>query len=152
MQAIAGAIVEEIVCRGLLMGYIEKKTNIRIGIVATAMFFGVIHLLNGALSVTSCLLLLVSGTLVGIMFGVATYRFNTIWASITLHFFWNIFQVIYITAKETDDNVFQYVLRFKNMVITGGQFGFETSIISTIVYIVVIIILLVSNKKKRKLG
>ena len=152
MQAIAGAIVEEIVCRGLLMGYIEKKTNIRIGIVATAMFFGVIHLLNGALSVTSCLLLLVSGTLVGIMFGVATYRFNTIWASITLHFFWNIFQVIYITAKETDDNVFQYVLRFKHMVITGGQFGFETSIISTIGYIVVIIILLVSNKKKRKLG
>ena len=142
MQAAAGAIVEEMVCRGLLMGYIEKKTNIRIAIVGTSLFFGVIHLLNGALNVTSFFLLLVSGTLVGMMFGIATYRFNTIWASITLHFFWNVFQVVYITSKETDYNVFQYVLRFKNMVLTGGQFGFETSIVSIIGYIIVIIILL----------
>ena len=142
MQAIAGAIVEEMVCRGLLMGYIEKKTNIRIAIVVTSLFFGVIHLLNGALNVTSFFLLLVSGTLVGMMFGIATYRFNTIWASITLHFFWNVFQVVYITSKETDYNVFQYVLRFKNMVFTGGRFGFETSIVSMIGYIVVIIVLL----------
>ena len=142
MQAIAGAIVEEMVCRGLLMGYIEKKTNIRIAIVVTSLFFGVINLLNGALNVTSFFLLLVSGTLVGMMFGIATYRFNTIWASITLHFFWNVFQVVYITSKETDYNVFQYVLRFKNMVFTGGRFGFETSIVSMIGYIVVIIVLL----------
>lgn len=142
MQAAAGAIVEEMVCRGLLMGYIEKKTNIRIAIIVTSLFFGVIHLLNGALNVTSFFLLLVSGTLVGMMFGIATYRFNTIWASITLHFFWNVFQVVYITTKETDYNVFQYVLRFKNMVLTGGQFGFETSIVSTIGYTIVIIILL----------
>lgn len=53
MQAAAGAIVEEMVCRGLLMGYIEKKTNIRIAIIVTSLFFGVIHLLNGALNVTS---------------------------------------------------------------------------------------------------
>lgn len=58
------------------MGYIEKKTNIRIAIVVTSLFFGVIHLLNGALNVTSFLLLLASGTLVGMMFGIATYRFN----------------------------------------------------------------------------
>lgn len=38
MQAAAGAIVEEMVCRGLLMGYIEKKTNIRIAIVGTSLF------------------------------------------------------------------------------------------------------------------
>ncbi|MEJ7417660.1 CPBP family intramembrane glutamic endopeptidase, partial [Staphylococcus epidermidis] len=69
MQAAAGAIVEEMVCRGLLMGYIEKKTNIRIAIIVTSLFFGVIHLLNGALNVTSFFLLLVSGTLVGMMFG-----------------------------------------------------------------------------------
>ena len=39
MQAAAGAIVEEMVCRGLLMGYIEKKTNIRIAIVGTSLFW-----------------------------------------------------------------------------------------------------------------
>ena len=86
VTAIGGAVVEEMVCRGLLMGYIEKKTNINIAIISTAIFFGAIHLLNGGLNVTSFFLLLISGSLVGIMFGLATYKFNTIWASITLHF------------------------------------------------------------------
>ena len=67
------------------MGYIEKKTNINIAIISGNLF-GAIHLLNGGLNVTSFFLLLISGSLVGIMFGLATYKFNTIWASITLHF------------------------------------------------------------------
>ena len=38
VTAIGGAVVEEMVCRGLLMGYIEKKTNINIAIISTAIF------------------------------------------------------------------------------------------------------------------
>ena len=39
VTAIGGAVVEEMVCRGLLMGYIEKKTNINIAIISTAIFW-----------------------------------------------------------------------------------------------------------------
>ena len=123
------------------MGYIEKNKHSN----SNHRYFTVLWRHSFIEWCSKCdkfLLLLVSGTLVGMMFGIATYRFNTIWASITLHFFWNVFQVVYITTKETDYNVFQYVLRFKNMVLTGGQFGFETSIVSTIGYIIVIIVLL----------
>lgn len=142
VTAIGGAVVEEMVCRGLLMGYIEKKTNINIAIISTAIFFGAIHLLNGGLNVTSFFLLLISGSLVGIMFGLATYKFNTIWASITLHFCWNLSQLLLITEKEIQYSIWQYVVHTNNIAITGNQFGYEASIISIAGYIGVILILL----------
>ena len=40
VTALGGAVVEEMVCRGLLMGYIEKKTNINIAIISMAIFLG----------------------------------------------------------------------------------------------------------------
>ena len=146
VQAMAGAFVDELVCRGLLMGYIEKKTNIKVAILSTAIFFAVIHLFNGGLNISSFFLLLISGSLVGIMFGLATYKANTIWASITLHFFWNIFQVLHITEKQSHYNIWEYVVRNHNMAITGGQFGYEVSLISIIGYLIVIFILLKQPK------
>lgn len=47
VNALAAAIVEEFVLRGVLMGYIESQFNIQIAIVTTAIFFATIHLLNG---------------------------------------------------------------------------------------------------------
>lgn len=142
MTALGGGIVEEMVCRGFLMGYIEKKTNIKVAIISTSVFFGVIHVLNGALNISSFFLLLISGTLVGLMFALATYKFNTIWASITLHFFWNLFQIIFITEKESNAAIWQYVLHTNNIAISGNQFGFEASIILIFGYLVVILLLL----------
>ncbi|WP_242239317.1 hypothetical protein [Staphylococcus petrasii] len=76
------------------------------------------------------------------MFALATYKFNTIWASITLHFFWNLFQIIFITEKESNAAIWQYVLHTNNIAISGNQFGFEASIISIFGYLVVILLLL----------
>ncbi|MDM7881270.1 type II CAAX endopeptidase family protein [Staphylococcus borealis] len=148
VTAIGGAIVEEMVCRGFLMGYVEKKTNINVAIISTAIFFGAIHLLNGGLNVTSFFLLLISGSLVGIMFGLATYTFNTIWASITLHFCWNLSQIVFITEKESQYSLWQYVLHTNNIAITGNQFGYEASVISIAGYICMILILLTIKRKQ----
>ncbi|MCG7338909.1 hypothetical protein MHZ36_06360 [Staphylococcus sp. ACRSN] len=107
-----------------------------------------IHILNGALNIWSLVMLLLSGILVGMMFGIATYMFNSIWASIAIHFCWNVSQFILITDHKIDDQPFQYVLGTDNMLITGGEFGFESSLISILGYSVVILILLVIHKKK----
>ena len=148
--AVAGAIVEELVFRGLLMGYIEKKTNIVVAILTTSIFFGAIHVLNGALNVGSFLQLLVGGSLAGVMFGLTAYVFRSIWASATLHFFWNISQVFYITEKQVDDKVFQYILDSHNFALTGGEFGFEASIISILGYVSVIVVLVMLRRRLRQ--
>ena len=75
------------------------------------------------------------------MFGLATYKFNTIWASITLHFL-NLSQLLLITEKESQYSIWQYVVHTNNIAITGNQFGYEASIISIAGYIGVIFILL----------
>ena len=104
VTAIGGAVVEEMVCRGLLMGYIEKKTNINIAIISRQSFW--CHsFIKRWTNVTSFFLLLISGSLVGIMFGLATYKFNTIWASITLHFV-GIYPNFYLSLKRKVSIVF----------------------------------------------
>lgn len=148
VNGFAAAIVEEMVCRGLLMGYVEKKTNIYIAVVSSALFFALIHLLNGGLNTISFCMLLISGTLVGLMFGMATYIFNTIWASITLHFLWNISQLLFISGKASNDQPFQYILHNQSILLTGGEFGIESSIISTVGYSMVILILLIIHRRK----
>lgn len=150
VNGFAAAIVEEMICRGLLMGYIQRKTNIFVAISITAIFFAVIHIFNGALSMWSLVMLLVSGILVGIMFGLATYIFNSIWASISIHLCWNVSQLIWITDHKIDDQPIQYVLTSNNMLIMGGEFGFESSLISIIGYSVIILILIVIHKQKLK--
>lgn len=130
------------------MGYVEKKTNIYIAVVSSALFFALIHLLNGGLNTISFCMLLISGTLVGLMFGMATYIFNTIWASITLHFLWNISQLLFISGKASNDQPFQYILHNQSILLTGGEFGIESSIISTVGYSMVILILLIIHRRK----
>ncbi|WP_436882313.1 CPBP family intramembrane glutamic endopeptidase [Staphylococcus gallinarum] len=150
VNGFAAAIVEEMICRGLLMGYIQRKTNIFVAISITAIFFAVIHIFNGALSMWSLVMLLVSGILVGIMFGLATYIFNSIWASISIHLCWNVSQLIWITDHKIDDQPIQYVLTSNNMLVTGGEFGFESSLISILGYSVIIMVLIVIHKQKLK--
>ena len=86
------------------MGYIEEDEH-QYCHYFHGNLFGAIHLLNGGLNVTSFFLLLISGSLVGIMFGLATYKFNTIWASITLHFV-GIYPNFYLSLKRKVSIVF----------------------------------------------
>lgn len=151
VNGFAAAIVEEMVCRGLLMRYIQQKTNITVAILITSIFFASIHIFNGALNVWSLAMLLFSGTLVGLMFGLATYTFNSIWASIAIHFCWNLSQLIWITDHKIKNQPFQYVLNTNNLLITGAEFGFESSLISMLGYSVIILILLIYKKKMTSL-
>ncbi|MCQ9291520.1 CPBP family intramembrane metalloprotease [Staphylococcus hyicus] len=142
VNALAAAIVEEFVLRGVLMGYIESQFNIQIAIVTTAIFFATIHLLNGVSSAVDILRLLISGTLVGVMFGLLTFIFKSVWASITVHLFWNLFQLISLTTDLSRSEFLQYRMNVHDLWITGGQYGIETSIISIMGYLVMIVLLL----------
>ena len=73
---------EELTVRGLLMGYIEKKANITFAIIVTSVLFALVHLFNGGMSGVSLILLVVSGTVAGILYGMTAYKFNSIWPSV----------------------------------------------------------------------
>ena len=75
-----------------------------------------------------------SPPVINILFEVKTYCIG--WSSI-------LWSVIRITDHKIDDQPIQYVLTSNNMLITGGEFGFESSLISIIGYSVIILILIV---------
>src|SRR5699024_4165112 len=97
---------------------------------------------NGKLVGVDFYLLIIAGTIAGIMYGIASYKYSSIWASISLHMFWNIGGIFVITNSKEDYGILQYIINSSNVFITGGDYGMDASIISIVGYSLVIVVLL----------
>ncbi|HDF4598069.1 MULTISPECIES: type II CAAX endopeptidase family protein [unclassified Mammaliicoccus] len=150
ISGIVAPIVEEIIFRGVLLKYIEDKTNIFVAIISTSVLFSLVHLFNGKLVGLDIYLLIIAGTIAGIMYGIACYKYSSIWASILLHMFWNIGGIFVITDTKEDYGILQYIINSSNVFITGGDYGMDASIISIVGYSLVIVVLLFSKKRNLK--
>ncbi|MDC6327229.1 CPBP family intramembrane glutamic endopeptidase [Staphylococcus auricularis] len=146
---IIAPIVEETMFRGVLLKYIEDKTNIVVAIGVPSFLFGLVHILNGISSVTEFFLLIIAGTTVGIMFGVTAYLYHSIWASCIIHMFWNMSDLIHITTEKENYGFVQYIMDTNHPLFTGGGYGVDTSIFAIISYIIVIAVLLIVHKMKK---
>lgn len=152
ISGMVAPIVEEMVFRGILMKYLEEKVNLIVALVLPSFLFAMVHFLNGSLPMSSGILLLISGTVVGLMFGLAAYTFKTVWASIMLHMCWNLGGLLYITPHKESDILMQYVLNENNVLLTGGAYGIETSILTIIGYILVSVCLMMRYRLKNELS
>ncbi|KIX90382.1 CAAX protease [Staphylococcus microti] len=148
ISGIVAPIVEEIVFRGILLKYVEEKTNIVFAIMLTSFLFSVVHIFNGKLEGIDLYLLIVAGFLAGMMYAIATYQFNSIWASVVLHACWNLSGIFTVTPDKVDASLFQYIIQTQNVWITGGAYGMDASLIAMGGYVLVIFILLFSQKRK----
>ena len=88
-------------------------------------------------SVAGILLLVISGTLVGIMFSLITYKGNSISNSSLLHAVWNfvfVTDMIHITTAQGiyGEPVFSIIIPSDHVLVTGAGFGVEASIIAII--------------------
>ena len=88
------------------------------------------------------LLLVISGTLVGVMFSLITYKGNSISNSSLLHAVWNfvfVTDMIHITTAQGiyGEPVFSIIIPSDHVLVTGAGFGVEASIIAVIGYLFV---------------
>ena len=87
-------------------------------------------------SIISSLLVLIAGTMVGIMFSMVAIESGSVWNSGIVHSLWNILIIgggLSISEKADEYSVMTYVLDLKDFVsLLGGEFGIESSIICTI--------------------
>ncbi|HHU6751011.1 TPA: CPBP family intramembrane glutamic endopeptidase [Staphylococcus pseudintermedius] len=148
LGGIAAPIVEEMVFRGVLLKYIEEKTNIVVAMVVTSILFAMVHLFNGRLTGIDFYLLIIGGTIVGMLYAIAAYRYESIWASVVLHMCWNIGSIITISPNPIDEGWVQYVIDSHNVWVTGGAYGFSVSIVAITGYIVTAIVILFLIKDK----
>ena len=137
---IAAGFVEEMVFRGVIMGLLKERWNTAVAILVPSVLFAAVHLIGMDFTLTSCLLVLVAGTMVGIMFSLIALEGNSVWNSGIVHAFWNIIIIgggLAIGGEMDEYSVMTYVLQSKSLVLTGGEFGIESSGIALVGYFVV---------------
>lgn len=152
LTGVATGIVEEMIFRGIIMNVVERKSNKLVAIILPSFLFSLVHLLNGALNIQSTLLLLLGGTLAGVMFSLMADYYQSIWASTALHAVWNIFMIggiFNIGIEQSSYSLTNYVLKSRSLLLTGGEFGVEVSLFAMLSYVLVIAYLVYLYQKKK---
>lgn len=147
---LGAGVVEEMVFRGALMKTIESKWGKPQAILIPSLLFGVLHA-TPDLGVGSMLLLLVAGTAVGIMFSLITYASDSVLCAAAVHAVWNMVMIggiVNIGQTASEYSLFQYVLASDNMLLTGGDFGVEASMVSVVGYALVCGVCLYKLRKR----
>ncbi len=150
--AIAAGFVEEMVFRGVIFHALEEAFNLPVAVIAPSVLFGIVHILGMEFTVGSCILVVLAGTAVGVMFSLITIESGSVWNNGIVHVLWNfviIGGVLTIGEKVDEYAITSYVLESKSFPITGGEFGIESSAIAFAAYVVVSVIACMMIKKKK---
>ncbi|GAA0077043.1 type II CAAX endopeptidase family protein [Clostridium sp. CTA-5] len=150
---LGAGIVEEMVFRGMIMKAFDKRFGKMTAIILPSFIFGLIHLIGMKMDIISILLLLIAGTSVGIMFSLIVYESGSVWCSAIVHGIWNVIiigRILNISGVYNDKAIYSYKLVSESVILTGGEFGIESSIVPVLGYIVVIAFTLFLMKRKVK--
>ena len=130
---------EEIAIRGYILQNLSSSFNKYIALVLSSLVFMIMHIGNPNMSAVPLFNLF----LAGLLLGVYCIHKNNLWFPIGAHITWNYFQgpVLGFEVSGNDvDSIFIQSLNGSEL-ITGGEFGFEGSIILTTFMIIGIIYL-----------
>jgi len=128
---------EEILFRGyILNNLLTTRMNKYLALLVSAILFALFHAINPNLSLVGMINLLLAGIILG-----STYIFTqNLWFPISLHLFWNFFQgpvFGYSVSGQKIDSIATIELTGDSLM-NGGNFGFEGSIICTVMSVVAI--------------
>ncbi len=144
------AIMEELMMRGYVLNNLLSVTNRYIALLISSVLFAALHSMNPGLSWLAMLNLLLAGVLLG-----SAYIFTrNLWFALSLHLFWNFIQGP-VLGYRVSGNITESFLSAKplgNPILSGGDFGFEGSIVCTILSaaLALAIILFYERRSKRE--
>ena len=140
LAGLGAGVVEEMLFRGLLMNVVIKKCGRAVGIVAPSLLFASLHIIGMNFSLLSCVQVMVAGTMVGVMFSLIALEGYSVWDSAIVHAVWNMIIIgggLTIGTEINEYSISSYVLETRAFLLTGGEFGIESSVIAIVGYIVV---------------
>ncbi|MFP7486459.1 type II CAAX endopeptidase family protein [Priestia filamentosa] len=142
------AFAEETLFRGYIQGLVKHHYTDIAGIVFSTLFFAAMHGMNNDFSILAFIEL----TLGGLFLGIVREMTQGLWFGIGFHCLWNFTQsgiFGFLQNKEEGISVLSVIFK-KNNIITGGQWGPEASIITSLVLILLIAYLRIISYKWRK--
>jgi len=123
------SVNEEVFVRGYILPNLMDSMNRYIALLLSSLIFTALHIFNPNVSVLGVSNIFLAGILLGI-----SYIFTkNLWFPIALHFSWNFFQGPIFGFEVSGINSEALITQRMNgnELLTGGQFGFEGSIIAT---------------------
>ncbi|WP_049944416.1 CPBP family intramembrane glutamic endopeptidase [Anaerococcus provencensis] len=139
---------EELVTRSILMNYFAAKYRPLVGIIANSLIFSLLHLANDSFSILPAINIFI----VGVLFSLLFYVSDDIMLSASAHSFWNFAQGnifgISVSGMTNSKNTIFISKLLGNPSLTGGAFGIEGGLATTIVLTIVTIYLIKKSKEK----
>ncbi len=136
---ISVAIGEEMIFRGYILNNFLYSSSPTLSVILSAVIFALFHGMNPSISFLSIVNIFAGGILLGL-----TYMHKrSIWMPIGFHFSWNFFQGP-ILGYPVSGLYFPSLLEQRSFgpeILTGGEFGFEGSILQLVVCILGILYL-----------
>ncbi len=151
-MALKAGILEEILFRGFIMRLLESRWGKTIAILLPSFLFSLSHIPSmESFTAAGVVLLVVSGTLVGVMFSLVAYQGNSISNNALMHSVWNFVMVTSILHITTAQGAYgkpfvQILIPSNNILLTGAGFGSEVSLIAVIGYVLVCVIMIIRKK------
>ena len=131
---------EEVATRGWLLTRIAARTNLPLAIAISSSLFGFLHLGNSGVTFLSVLNIVLDGVLAGLLL---IYT-DSIWLVVAQHGTWNYVQGnllgFQVSGTGADASIFSFTMGSGPDWLTGGEFGAEGSIITTLVLLLSLVI------------
>ena len=145
------ALLEEILFRGYLMPFFSKVIGIKFTITLLSFLFTCIHLFNPNLDIIG----LANVFLAGVTFSLIYYYTGNLWLVGAMHTLWN-FILGFIVGSQvsgiiTFNSIFFSIPVENKDLISGGKFGFEASIIETILELTISLFVIYLIKKEKRI-
>ena len=141
---------EEVATRGWLLTRIAARTNLPLAIVISSSLFGILHMGNAGVTFLSVLNIILDGVLAALLF---IYT-DSIWLVVAQHGTWNYVQGnllgFQVSGTGADASIFSFTMGDGPDWLTGGAFGAEGSIITTLVLLVSLVIVYLLGERKER--
>ena len=126
------SLFEEIIFRGYMLKNLLQSFNPMLSLFISSLLFCVIHGSNPNVNFLGLLNIFLAGYFLGISY---VYTKN-LWFPLALHFSWNFFQSMFgFNVSGLDSySIIQFSIP-QNTIINGGEFGFESSLLSIFILI-----------------
>ena len=141
---------EEVATRGWLLTRIAARSNLPLAIAISSSLFGFLHLGNSGVTFLSVLNIVLDGVLAGLLL---VYT-DSIWLVVAQHGTWNYVQGnllgFQVSGTGADASIFSFTMGAGPDWLTGGAFGAEGSIITTLVLLVSLVVVYCLGERKEK--
>ena len=141
---------EEVVARAWLLPQLASRTNLKLAVLISSLFFTLLHMGNSGITPLS----LVNLFLFGVAMSLYLLKTDTVWGVAGIHGAWNFAQGnlfgILVSGQPSGTSLMTFLPQGNQGWLSGGSFGIEGSIMTSLVLLLLIFYLAHQLKKENE--